>query len=73
MRNEAHIQTTENFANGNIATHNTKIDYKERYDNWQSNFQKDANTEYKTKNFRYNEEQQVWEKHDTEAVRGKRF
>lgn len=67
LRNEAHIQTTENFANGNIATHNTKIDYKERYDNWQSNFQKDANTEYKTKNFRYNEEQQVWEKHDTRS------
>lgn len=67
LRNEAHIQTTENFANGNIATHNTKIDYKERYDNWQSNFQKNANTEYKTKNFRYNEEQQVWEKHDTRS------
>lgn len=67
LRNEAHIQTTENFANGNIATHNTKIDYKERYDNWQSNFQKDANAEYKTKNFRYNEEQQVWEKHDTRS------
>lgn len=67
LRNEAHIQTTENFANGNIATHNTKIDYKELYDNWQSNFQKDANTEYKTKNFRYNEEQQVWEKHDTRS------
>lgn len=67
LRNEAHIQTTENFANGNIATHNTKIDYKERYDSWQRNFQKDANTEYKTKNFRYNEEQQVWEKHDTRS------
>lgn len=67
LRNEAHIQTTENFTNGNIATHNTKIDYKERYDSWQRNFQKDANTEYKTKNFRYNEEQQVWEKHDTRS------
>lgn len=65
LRDEAHIQTTENFANGNIATHNTKIDYQERYDSWQSNFQKDANTEHKTSNFRYNEDQQVWEKHDT--------
>lgn len=43
LRNEAHIQTTENFTNGNIATHNTKIDYQERYDDWQSNFVKDEN------------------------------
>lgn len=67
LRDEAHIQTTENFANGNIATHNTKIDYQERYDNWQSNFQKDPNTERKTSNFRYNEDQKVWEKHDTRS------
>lgn len=43
LRDEAHIQTTENFAYGNIATHNTKIDYQERYDDWQSNFVKDEN------------------------------
>lgn len=43
LRNEAHIQTTENFANGNIATHNTQIDYQERYDDWQTNFAKDQN------------------------------
>lgn len=43
LRDEAHIQTTENFANGNIATHNKKIDYQERYDDWQSNFVKDEN------------------------------
>ena len=67
LRDEAHIQTTENFANGNIATHNTKIDYQERYDSWQSNFQKDSNTEHNTSNFRYNEEQQVWEKHDARS------
>ena len=42
LRDEAHIQTTENFANGKIATHNTDIDYQERYDNWQSNFVKDS-------------------------------
>ena len=41
LRNEAHIQTTENFADGNIATHNSKIDYQKRYDDWQSNFVKD--------------------------------
>ena len=43
LRKEAHIQTTENFADGKIATHNTKINYQKRYDDWQSNFQKDAN------------------------------
>lgn len=41
LRNSAHIQTTENFAEGKIATHNNKIDYQQRYDDWQANFQKD--------------------------------
>ena len=67
LRNKAHIQTTENFADGKIATHNTEIDYQKRYDDWQSNFQKDPNIEHKTSNYRYNEEQQVWEKHDTRS------
>ena len=67
LRNETHIQTTENFADGKIATHNTEIDYQKRYDDWQSNFQKDPNIEHKTSNYRYNEEQQVWEKHDTRS------
>lgn len=48
LRDDAHIQTTENFANGNISTHNTKIDYQERYDSWQSNFQKNENGEVVT-------------------------
>lgn len=43
LRKEAHIQTTENFAEGKIATHNTEIDYQQRYDDWQSNFMKDEN------------------------------
>lgn len=43
LRDEAHIQTTENFAEGKIASHNTKIDYQQRYDDWQSNFVKDEN------------------------------
>ncbi len=67
LRKEAHIQTTENFAEGKIATHNTEIDYQQRYDDWQSNFQKDPNIEHKTSNYRYNENQQVWEKHDTRS------
>ena len=41
LRNEAHIQTTENFANGKIAKHNTIINYQERYDDYQANFVKD--------------------------------
>lgn len=40
LRDEVHIQTTENFANGKIASHNTEIDYQKRYDDWQSNFQR---------------------------------
>lgn len=43
LMDDAHIQTTENFANGKIATHNTKIDFQGRYDDWQSNFKKDEN------------------------------
>ncbi|HIZ70335.1 MAG TPA: hypothetical protein H9808_00935 [Candidatus Atopostipes pullistercoris] len=43
LRKEAHIQTTENFAEDKIATHNTEIDYQQRYDDWQSNFVKDEN------------------------------
>lgn len=43
LRKEAHIQTTENFAEGKIATHNTEIDYQQRYGDWQSNFMKDEN------------------------------
>lgn len=43
LRKEAHIQTTENFADGKIATHNTEIDYQQRYDDWQSSFVKDEN------------------------------
>ncbi len=42
LRDSAHIQTTENFAKGKIASHNTEIDYQQRYDDWQSNFKKDA-------------------------------
>ena len=38
LRDKAHIQTTENFDNGKIATHNAEINYQERYDDWQSNF-----------------------------------
>lgn len=41
LRDEAHIQTTENFAQGKIATHNPEN--QKRYDDWQSNFKRDEN------------------------------
>lgn len=41
LRDSAHIQTTKNFANGKIATHNDTIDYQKRYDDWQSNLKRD--------------------------------
>lgn len=43
LSNDAHIQTTENFAQGKIATHNDKINYQKRYDDWQANFRHDEN------------------------------
>lgn len=48
LRDSAHIQTTENFEKGKIATHNDKIDYQIRYDDWQANFQHDENGDVKT-------------------------
>lgn len=39
-RNSAHIQTTENFKDGKIAAHNTKINYQKRYAEQKANFQK---------------------------------
>lgn len=60
LRNEAHIQTTENFKNNKIATHNTKIDYQERYDTWQNNFQKNEDGTIRTKlDYRTQEERAV--------------
>lgn len=67
LREEAHIQTTENFAEGRLARHNTEIDYQQRYDDWQSNFQKDPNITHGTSNYRYNEDKQVHEKYDTRS------
>ena len=67
LSKDAHIQTAENFEKGKIATHNTKIDYQQRHDDWQSNFQKDPNIPHGTKNFRYNKERDVLEKRDTRS------
>lgn len=67
LRKDAHIQTTKNFAEGKIATHNTIIDYQNRNDEWNNSFQKDPNIEYKTNNFRYNKSERVSEKFDTRS------
>ena len=48
LRKEAHIQTTEAFAKGQIAKHNTEIDYQQRYDDWQSKLKKDGNGNVET-------------------------
>ena len=48
LRNSAHIQTTENFEAGKIATHNDKIDFQKRHDDWQNNFQKNDDGSNKT-------------------------
>jgi hypothetical protein len=48
LRNEAHVQTTENFTNGKIATHNDKINYQQRFDEWQDNFQRNDDGTIKT-------------------------
>lgn len=56
LRTSAHIQTTKNFEKGKIATHNDKIDYQKRYDEWQGNFQKDENGNIKMKYDRIDKE-----------------
>lgn len=48
LRDEAHIQTAENFENGKIAKHNTEINYQERFGEWQSSFQKNEDGTIKT-------------------------
>lgn len=59
LRNSAHIQTAENFAEGKIATHNTEIDYQQRYDDWQSNFVKDENGNVVTHQTRSGKEEEA--------------
>ncbi|WP_286961832.1 hypothetical protein [Lactococcus sp. UBA7220] len=45
LSDDAHIQTTENFAKGKIAKHNTEIDYQKRHDEWEAKFQHDDSGE----------------------------
>ena len=52
LRNSAHIQTTENFKDGKIATHNQSIDYQKRYDGWQAKFQRNPDGSIATEHAR---------------------
>lgn len=47
LSNDAHIQTTENFAKGVFPSHNKEI-YEKRYKDWQVNFRKDENNNIQT-------------------------
>ncbi|MFV0140109.1 AI-2E family transporter [Empedobacter falsenii] len=78
LRDSAHIQTTENFQKGKIATHNQEINFQERYDGWRKNFYTDSENEYFTEanksiknkdkaGFRFNPETNVWE----QKIKGK--
>ena len=58
LRKSAHTQTTENFKNGKIATHNSYIDYQKRYDDWQANFQHDKDGNVITRYDRIDKEEQ---------------
>lgn len=59
LRDSAHIQNTENFEKGKIATHNDKIDYQKRFEDWQDNFQKDENGNIK---MQYDSVDKEWKK-----------
>jgi len=59
LRDEAHIQTTENFKNGKIAKHNTEINYEKRHKDWQSNFKKDENGNILTHTTRSGKEEPI--------------
>lgn len=59
LRDSAHIQTTKNFEKGKIATHNDKIDYQKRYDDWQANFQRNEDGSIKMERARITGEQQA--------------
>lgn len=57
LSRDAHIQTTENFEKGKIATHNTKIDYQQRYDDWQAQFEHNPDGSIKTHSTRSGREE----------------
>ncbi|MEK3984251.1 cation diffusion facilitator family transporter [Paenibacillus sp. FSL K6-3166] len=65
LRDEAHIQTTGNFEHGKIATHNTKIDYQERYNETRADFQTDPKMEINmSKNMHFDEKTKTYMRFD---------
>lgn len=67
LRDSAHIQTTENFKAGKIATHNTEIDYQTRYDEYQKNFKHGSEGMPNHKNYRVNETTGRQQKYDSRS------
>ncbi len=67
LRDEAHIQTVDNFEQQKYATHNTYVDYEKRGEEYRSNFYTDPNEKPKAKQNqeqRYNEKTKTWETYD---------
>lgn len=67
LRDSAHIQTTENFKAGKIATHNTEIDYQTRYDEYQKNFKHGSEGMPNHKNYRVDETTGRQQKYDSRS------
>lgn len=67
LRDSAHIQTTENFKAGKIATHNTEIDYQTRYDEYQKNFRHGSEGMPNHKNYRVDETTGRQQKYDSRS------
>lgn len=57
LRSSAHIQSTEDFKDGKIASHNSSIDYQKRYNDWQNKFQKDDNGQIQMRAGRYTDKE----------------
>lgn len=63
LRNDAHIQTADNFEMGKIATHNFDDNYQAKYDEYRGQFKTDPNKEYRYKdspNHHYDEKTKTW-------------
>jgi hypothetical protein len=67
LREEAHVQSVDNFEQQKYATHNAYVDYEKRGEEYRSNFYTDPNEKPKAKQMqeqRYNEKTKVWETYD---------
>lgn len=60
LREDAHFLKTDNFADAKMPMHNPNIsEYQKRYDDWQSNFEKDINGNIVTHNTRTGKEEET--------------